>query len=119
MTREDVVNRLKEIETDFETYMAGLDGEALTNAGSFIASLRAKLTDIPEGIPEGEVVAKDQYDKVKDAYKAIIMGREPSDDVEDVIKEDKVLDETTTADNTETDTDTDIDEDEVDIYETL
>ena len=53
MTREDVVNRLKEIETDFETYMAGLDGEALTNAGSFIASLRAKLTDIPEGIPEG------------------------------------------------------------------
>lgn len=119
MTREDVVNRLKEIETDFETYMAGLDGEALTNAGSFIASLRAKLTDIPEGFPEGEVVAKDQYDKVKDAYKAIIMGREPSDDVEDVIKEDKVVDETTTADYTETDTDTDIDEDEVDIYETL
>ena len=109
MTREDVVNRLKEIETDFETYMAGLDGEALTNAGSFIASLRAKLTDIPEGIPEGEVVAKDQYDKVKDAYKAIIMGREPSDDV----------DETTTTDNTETDTDIDEDEDEVDIYETL
>ena len=47
------------------------------------------------------------------------LGREPSDDVEDVIKEDKVVDETTTADNTETDTDTDIDEDEVDIYETL
>ena len=112
MTREDVVNRLKEIETDFETYMAGLDGEALTNAGSFIASLRTKLTDIPEGIPEGEVVAKDQYDKVKDAYKAIIMGREPSDDVAEVIKEDKVVDETTT-------TDTDNDEDEVDIYETL
>lgn len=119
MTREDVVNRLKEIETDFETYMAGLDGEALTNAGLFIASLRAKLADIPEGIPEGEVVAKDQYDKVKEAYKAIIMGREPSDDVAEVIKEDTVVDETTTADNTDTDTDTDIDEDEVDIYETL
>ena len=62
-------------------------------------------------------MAKDQYDKVKDAYKAIIMGRKPSDDVADVIKEDKVVDETTAADNTETDTDND--EDEVDIYETL
>lgn len=83
MTREDVVNRLKEVENDFESYMGTLDGEALTNAGTFIASLRAKLADIPEGIPDGEVVAKEQYDKVKDAYKAIIMGREPVDIPED------------------------------------
>lgn len=113
MTREDVVNRLKEIENDFESYMGTLDGEALTNAGTFIASLRAKLADIPEGIPEGEVVAKEQYDKVKDAYKAIIMGREPSSDVAEIVK-DEVVDETTTADTTETDTD-----EEVDIYETI
>ena len=113
MTREDVVNRLKEVENDFESYMGTLDGEALTNAGTFIASLRAKLADIPEGIPEGEVVAKEQYDKVKDAYKAIIMGREPSSDVAEIVK-DEVVDETTTADTTETDTD-----EEVDIYETI
>ena len=113
MTREDVVNRLKEIENDFESYMGTLDGEALTNAGTFIASLRAKLADIPEGIPEGEVVAMELYDKVKDAYKAIIMGREPSSDVAEIVK-DEVVDETTTADTTETDTD-----EEVDIYETI
>ena len=93
--------------------MGTLDGEALTNAGTFIASLRAKLADIPEGIPEGEVVAKELYDKVKDAYKAIIMGREPSSDVAEIVK-DEVVDETTTADTTETDTD-----EEVDIYETI
>lgn len=114
MTREDVVNRLKEVENDFESYMSTLDGEALTNAGTFIASLRAKLADIPEGIPEGEVVAKEQYDKVKDAYKAIIMGREPSGEVAEIMKADEVVDETTTANTKETDTD-----DEVDIYETI
>ena len=58
MTREDVVNRLKEIENDFESYMGTLDGEALTNAGTFIACQLPSLSRILMALFTSELVTQ-------------------------------------------------------------
>lgn len=79
MTREEVVERVSTALNSLDEYLATLDGEALTSAGDVVASVRENLKDIAESVPDIEYVAKSDYDKVKEAYRAMIAGREPPD----------------------------------------
>ena len=84
MTREDVVERVSTALNSLDEYLATLDGEALTSAGAVVASVRENLKDVAESVPDIEYVAKSDYDKVKDAYRAMIAGREPPEVPDDV-----------------------------------
>lgn len=83
MTRAEVVERVTGALNSLDEYLATLDGEALTAAGDVVASVRASLADIAEAVPDIEYVAKSDYDKVKEAYRAMIAGREPPEVPED------------------------------------
>lgn len=94
MTREEVVERVSTALNSLDEYLATLDGEALISAGDVVASVRENLKDIAEAVPDIEYVAKSDYDKVKEAYRAMIAGREPPkvpDDVTETVdtKEEK------------------------------
>lgn len=94
MTREEVVEKVSAALNSLDEYLATLDGEALTSAGDVVASVRENLKDIADSVPDIEYVAKSDYDKVKEAYRAMIAGREPPkvpDDVTEAIdtKEEK------------------------------
>lgn len=84
MTREEVVERVSTALNSLDEYLATLDGEALTSAGDVVASVRENLKDIAEAVPDIEYVAKSDYDKVKEAYRAMIAGREPPKVPDDV-----------------------------------
>lgn len=89
MTREEVVERVSTALNSLDEYLATLDGEALTGAGDVVKAVRASLEGIADAVPDIEYVAKSDYDKVKEAYRAMIAGREPpevSDDVEETVK---------------------------------
>lgn len=89
MTREEVVQRVSTALNSLDEYLATLDGEALTSAGDVVASVRDNLKDIAEAVPDIEYVAKSDYDKVKEAYRAMIAGREPPkvpDDVTETVE---------------------------------
>lgn len=83
MTRAEVVERVTGALNSLDEYLATLDGEALTAAGDVVAGVRASLADIAEAVPDIEYVAKSDYDKVKEAYRAMIAGREPTEVPED------------------------------------
>lgn len=83
MTRAEVVERVTGALNSLDEYLATLDGEALTAAGDVVAGVRASLADIAEAVPDIEYVAKSDYDKVKEAYRAMIAGREPPEVPED------------------------------------
>lgn len=88
MTREDVVKRVSTALNSLDEYLATLDGEALTAAGNVVTAVRASLEGIADAVPDIEYVAKSDYDKVKEAYRAVIAGREPPkvpDDVEETV----------------------------------
>lgn len=95
MTRAEVVERVTGALNSLDEYLATLDGEALTAAGDVVASVRASLADIAEAVPDIEYVAKSDYDKVKEAYRAMIAGREPSDVPADVKEPMEVKEEET------------------------
>ena len=84
MTREEVVERVSTALNSLDEYLATLDGEALTSAGDVVASVRENLKDIADSVPDIEYVAKSDYDKVKEAYRAMIAGREPPEVPDDV-----------------------------------
>lgn len=86
MTREEVVERVSTALNSLDEYLATLDGEALTSAGDVVAKVHENLKDIAEAVPDIEYVAKSDYDKVKEAYRAMIAGRE-SPEVPDDVKE--------------------------------
>lgn len=89
MTREEVVERVSTALNSLDEYLATLDGEALTSAGDVVASVRENLKDIADSVPDIEYVAKSDYDNVKEAYRAMIAGREPPevpDDVTDTVE---------------------------------
>lgn len=89
MTREEVVERVSTALNSLDEYLATLDGEALTSAGDVVASVRENLKDIADSVPDIEYVAKSDYDKVKEAYRAVIAGREPPkvpDDVTETVE---------------------------------
>ena len=77
MTREEVVERVSTALNSLDEYLATLDGEALTAAGDVVTAVRASLEGIADAVPDIEYVAKSDYDKVKEAYRAMIAGREP------------------------------------------
>lgn len=83
MTRAEVVERVTGALNSLDEYLATLDGEALTAAGDVVAGVRASLADIAEAVPDIEYVAKSDYDKVKEAYRAMIAGRKPPEVPED------------------------------------
>lgn len=86
MTREEVFERVSTALNSLDEYLATLDGEALTSAGDVVASVRENLKDIADSVPDIEYVAKSDYDKVKEAYRAMIAGREPPpDDVTETV----------------------------------
>lgn len=88
MTREEVVERVSTALNSLDEYLATLDGEALTAAGDVVTAVRASLEGIADAVPDIEYVAKSDYDKVKEAYRAMIAGREPPkvpDDVEETV----------------------------------
>lgn len=95
MTREEVVERVTGALNALDDYLATLDGEALTAAGDVVASVREKIADIAEAVPDIEYVAKSDYDKVKEAYRAMIAGREPPDVPDDVKETVEVKEEET------------------------
>lgn len=95
MTREDVVQRVSAALNSLDEYLATLDGEALTSAGDVVASVRDNLKDIAEAVPDIEYVAKSDYDKVKEAYRAMIAGREPPKVPDDVTETVETKEETT------------------------
>lgn len=84
MTREEVAERVSTALNSLDEYLAALDGEALTSAGDVVASVRENLKDIAEAVPDIEYVAKSDYDKVKEAYRAMIAGRKPPEVPDDV-----------------------------------
>lgn len=84
MTREEVVERVSTALNSLDEYLATLDGEALTSAGDVVASVRENLKDIADSVPDIEYVAKSDYDNVKEAYRAMIAGREPPEVPDDV-----------------------------------
>lgn len=89
MTREEVVERVSAALNSLDEYLATLDGEALTSAGDVVARVRENLKDIADSVPDIEYVAKSDYDKVKEAYRAMIAGREPPklpDDVTETVE---------------------------------
>lgn len=89
MTREEVVERVSTALNSLDEYLATLDGEALTAAGDVVTAVRASLEGIADAVPDIEYVAKSDYDKVKEAYRAMIAGREPPeipDDVKETIE---------------------------------
>lgn len=88
MTREEVVERVSAALNSLDEYLATLDGEALTAAGDVVTAVRASLEGIADAVPDIEYVAKSDYDKVKEAYRAMIAGREPPkapDDAEETV----------------------------------
>lgn len=95
MTREEVVQRVSTALNSLDEYLATLDGEALTSAGDVVASVRENLKDIAEAVPDIEYVAKSDYDKVKEAYRAMIAGREPPEVPDDVTETVETEEETT------------------------
>ena len=95
MTREEVVERVSTALNSLDEYLATLDGEALTSAGDVVASVRENLKDIAEAVPDIEYVAKSDYDKVKEAYRAMIAGREPPKVPDDVTETVDTKEETT------------------------
>lgn len=95
MTREEVVQRVSTALNSLDEYLATLDGEALTSAGDVVASVRENLKDIAEAVPDIEYVAKSDYDKVKEAYRAMIAGREPPKVPDDVTETVETKEETT------------------------
>ena len=95
MTREEVVERVSTALNSLDEYLATLDGEALTSAGDVVASVRDNLKDIAEAVPDIEYVAKSDYDKVKEAYRAMIAGREPPKVPDDVTETVETKEETT------------------------
>ena len=84
MTREEVVERVSTALNSLDEYLATLDGEALTAAGDVVTAVRASLEGIADAVPDIEYVAKSDYDKVKEAYRAMIAGREPPEVPDDV-----------------------------------
>lgn len=89
MTREEVVERVSTALNSLDEYLATLDGEALTAAGDVVTAVRASLEGIADAVPDIEYVAKSDYDKVKEAYRAMIAGREPPEvpvDVEETVE---------------------------------
>ena len=95
MTREEVVERVSTALNSLDEYLAGLDGEALTSAGDVVAGVRENLKDIADSVPDIEYVAKSDYDKVKEAYRALIAGREPPKVPDDVTETVETKEETT------------------------
>lgn len=95
MTREEVVERVSTALNSLDEYLATLDGEALTSAGDVVASVRENLKDIADAVPDIEYVAKSDYDKVKEAYRAMIAGREPPEVPDDVTETVETKEETT------------------------
>lgn len=95
MTREEVVQRVSAALNSLDEYLATLDGEALISAGDVVASVRDNLKDIAEAVPDIEYVAKSDYDKVKEAYRAMIAGREPPEVPDDVTETVETKEETT------------------------
>lgn len=95
MTRAEVVERITGALNSLDEYIATLDGEALTAAGDVVAGVRASLADIAEAVPDIEYVAKSDYDKVKEAYRAMIAGREPPEVPEDAKETIEVKEEET------------------------
>lgn len=93
MTREDVVERVSTALNSLDKYLATLDGEALTAAGDVVTAVRASLEGIADAVPDIEYVAKSDYDKVKEAYRAMVAGREPPE-VPDDVKETVATEET-------------------------
>lgn len=95
MTREEVVERVSTALNSLDEYLATLDGEALTAAGDVVTAVRASLEGIADAVPDIEYVAKSDYDKVKEAYRAMIAGREPPEVPDDVEETDVTKEETT------------------------
>lgn len=95
MTRAEVVERVTGALNSLDKYLATLDGEALTAAGDVVAGVRASLADIAESVPDIEYVAKSDYEKVKEAYRAMIAGREPPKVPEDAKETIEVKEEET------------------------
>ena len=95
MTREEVVERVSTALNSLDEYLATLDGEALTAAGDVVTAVRASLEGIADAVPDIEYVAKSDYDKVKEAYRAMIAGREPPKVPDDVTETVETKEETT------------------------
>lgn len=95
MTREEVVKRVSAVLNSLDEYLATLDGEALTAAGDVVTAVRASLEGIADAVPDIEYVAKSDYDKVKEAYRAMIAGREPPKVPDDAEKTVETKEETT------------------------
>lgn len=95
MTREEVVERISTALNSLDEYLATLDGEALTAAGDTVKAVRASLEGIADAVPDIEYVAKSDYDKVKEAYRAMIAGREPPEVPDDVKETVETKEETT------------------------
>lgn len=99
MTREEVVERVSAALNSLDEYLATLDGEALTAAGDVVTAVRASLEGIADAVPDIEYVAKIDYDKVKEAYRAMIAGREPPEVPDDVKETVETKEETTEETN--------------------
>lgn len=95
MTREEVVERVSTALNSLDEYLATLDGEALTAAGDVVTAVRASLEGIADAVPDIEYVAKSDYDKVKEAYRAMIAGRELPEVPVDVTETVETKEETT------------------------
>lgn len=95
MTREEVVERVSTALNVLDEYLATLDGEALTAAGDVVTAVSASLEGIADAVPDIEYVAKSDYDKVKEAYRAMIAGREPPQVPDDVTETVETKEETT------------------------